>query len=409
MSEKFEVPPEHSRILSSPYTPSQPWSKIIIAFAAGLACAVLVITATFVWPRGNSDSAKVTAESSRVALAKKATTPAPKATDGSAQRDEAQRADTSASTESANAAPSEPTAQDDPCAREAWPYVSQKCAGKQRTRNVRVITTDRTAPSTIVTAVPETSPRASEPAPRTTDGSAPPAASVALAPTQAAPAESASNAATSAASAAPIAPAPSEQIASPIVTPAAASEVPMPKAKPDAIARTEPETTGSAPATETEREAPIAAAPAQESKSSRKSRERHDRRDARSNARRDTARANPDRQENARQSARQDESPFIGDEPRDSRASRSRGAQEQATRSTRSRTIQVDDDDDGVPATRSVRIRDDRRDARGDRRDERRIVIERAAEPERVERSYAREEKPKLPFPFFFLGGGNND
>ena len=95
MSEKFEVPPEHSRILSSPYTPSQPWSKIIIAFAAGLACAVLVITATFVWPRGNSDSAKVTAESSRIALAKKATTPPPKATDGSAQRDEAQPADTS--------------------------------------------------------------------------------------------------------------------------------------------------------------------------------------------------------------------------------------------------------------------------------------------------------------------------
>jgi hypothetical protein len=409
MSEKFDVPREHSRILSSPYTPSQPWTKIIIAFAAGLACAMLVITATFVWPRGNSDSAKVTAESSRVALAKKATTPAPKATDEPAPRDEAQPADASGSPDAANATPSEATAQDDPCAREAWPYVSQKCAGKQRTRNVRVITTDRTAPSTIVTAVPETSPRDTDPAPRTTDGAAPSAASVALAPSQAAPVESAPSAAT------PNAPAPAQETAAPNIVPtAAASEVPMPKAKPDAIARTEPETTGSAPAVEAEHQAPVAAAPVQESKSSRKSRERRDRHDARSNSRRDTARANPERQDNVGR----DDTRFVGDEPRDSRASRSRSAQEQATRSTRSRTIQVNDDDDAAPTTRSVRTRDERRnardarddgrDARGDRRDERRTVTERAAEPERVDRSYAREDKPRLPFPFFFLGGNND-
>jgi hypothetical protein len=98
--------------------------------------------------------------------------------------------------------------------------------------------------------------------------------------------------------------------------------------------------------------------------------------------------------------------------PDETHATRSRGAQEpttrqeQTTRSTRSRTIQGDDVD--VPTTRSSRARgerrDERREGRDERRDERRIVIERPAEQER---SYAREEKPRLPFPFFFFG--NND
>jgi hypothetical protein len=207
-----------------------------------------------------------------------------------------------------------------------------------------------------------------------------------------------------AASPAPTTPAPTEQVATQTTATPVADEVPMPKAKPDAIARTEPETTGSAPAVETERQAPVATPPAQESRSSRKSRDRRERQDARTNTRRDsreirdgregreirdsrdTARANPERV---------DEPRGASDEPR---ATRSRGAPEQATRSTRSRKIEVDGDDI-VVSTRNGR-------AREERRDEHRTVIERPAEPER---SYAREDKPRLPFPFFFLGGNNND
>ena len=43
------------------------------------------------------------------------------------------------------------------CEQQAWPYVDQQCRGAQPdqgTRTVRVISTDRTAPSTLVTAAP---------------------------------------------------------------------------------------------------------------------------------------------------------------------------------------------------------------------------------------------------------------
>src|SRR5262249_41343572 len=175
----------------------------------------------------------------------------------------------------------------------------------------------------------------------------------------------------------------------------AGEPVPMPRAKPDTIARVEPETTGSAPASETEH-AMTSAPAAQDMPSSRKSRAR---RDAREHPNSRTA--SPRDRENARPVERIDETREVreftdetrdqrsgGDEPR---ATHNRNT-EQATRSSRSRRIEVKDDK-SAPAARTTRVRGD----------ERRVVIERAAEPGRA---YVREEKPRMPFPFFF---GNND
>jgi hypothetical protein len=402
MAANFETPREHSRIIAGSYHTPTPWTKIILAFAAGLVCAVLVVMAGFAWPKAGSDQAKVTADQSRVALAKKSATTATQAPKVSsevpAQREaepgDATRAGDGATPGAAAQAP-DSTAQEDPCARETWPYVSQNCAAKQRTRSVRVIPTDRTAPQSIVTAAPEPASGPKE-AQGSAAGAAPgPAAtaSTSASDSAAAPARATDgNASPQTSVALPPAPAPSAP--SPNVAVQTAEPVPMPPPKPDTVARTEPETTGSAPATE-----PVGAvmpAPAvQESRSSRKSRERHDareRRDARTASRRDNARTNgkDDLFETTRDTREVRESsdepaagPFIGDEPR---IERSRN-QDQATRASRSRRIEVGHDE----STRSTR-----------RRDERRVVIERTAEPERA---YVREDKPKLPFPFFFLGG----
>ena len=66
------------------------------------------------------------------------------------------------------------------CEQQTWPYVDQRCRGAQsdrQTRAVRVISMDRTAPSTLMTVVPSPPPGAPS---RTTDGLSHGQASVAL-------------------------------------------------------------------------------------------------------------------------------------------------------------------------------------------------------------------------------------
>jgi hypothetical protein len=75
-----------------------------------------------------------------------------------------------AASDTASAPGGLPSQLGDSCEQQAWPYIDQQCRGAQPdrgTRAVRVVSTDRTAPSTLVTAVPPPPPGAVS---RTTDG-----------------------------------------------------------------------------------------------------------------------------------------------------------------------------------------------------------------------------------------------
>src|SRR3954452_2296657 len=77
-----------------------------------------------------------------------------------------------------SAAESEATSATTPCEKQAWPYVSKACsrdaANSASSRKIRVISTDRNAPATIVAPTPSLGEEATPP-PETRTASAPPA------------------------------------------------------------------------------------------------------------------------------------------------------------------------------------------------------------------------------------------
>jgi hypothetical protein len=176
--------------------PPRPWTKIIAAFAGGVACTFLLTTfITF-----SSTPRKPEAETSKLAQrtqggqpakpaptpspATKASDPAPQMQDAAADRTPASEEPSGGQTASVNETADADTAGkiDPSCAQQTWPYVNHGCAGteQQGTRSVRVISPDRGAPSTLTTTAPAQT--AARPRPRTTDGSATPDARAAKAP-----------------------------------------------------------------------------------------------------------------------------------------------------------------------------------------------------------------------------------
>lgn len=191
MSSLFEASPQDSRIFAAPAVPSRSWPKVVAAFAAGAACTFMVVLFFAQAPRVSrpppaakvaerADSSKVPqpATSSIAATteaAKHATSPdASKQPAAVPAQDSSRAAEVPAPMATPDGAAK--ATNEVPCERQTWPYVNHGCAdagSDQATRAVRVIPADRSAPSTVVTAKPQ-------PTPRTTDGMATNEASVAL-------------------------------------------------------------------------------------------------------------------------------------------------------------------------------------------------------------------------------------
>jgi hypothetical protein len=190
MSSLFEGSPQDSRIFAAPAAPGRSWPKIVAAFAAGATCTFVLVMFFAQAPRvsrplpaakvaQHADSSKVPQPSTAAipGAAKRAASPEASKQPAAVPAQESSRA--------ADVPVPAPTATPDgaakatnevPCERQTWPYVNHECAdagSDQATRAVRVIPTDRSAPSTVVTAKPQ-------PTPRTTDGMATNEASVAL-------------------------------------------------------------------------------------------------------------------------------------------------------------------------------------------------------------------------------------
>ena len=378
MSASLPDPPEHSRILQSspPAMPTQPWIKIIIGVTLGVICTFLLSTYLLAPSKPLEPDSRVAkwAESKHAEAAKSA--PAIGGTANpqeSSARTDASPPDDSASRDAA-------TNTGDPCDKQTWPYVSHECAAAQRTRNVRVIPTDKGAPTTIVTAAPTVTPP-----PPATDGQAP--------RQEPAPAAARVTVPSSAPEPAPLpAPAPTPRTApsaaaapAPVTSAAAPAEPPAPP-RPDPQAK--PQNPPAADNQATVNRAAVAPPLTQEAQPSRKSRERREARQRR--ARRDVEARREIPETTGSSDVRYEEMPRSGDEPL--RASRSR-ATDDDSRTARSRSIEIDSDH---VAPRSSRKRDERR----------RIVVE---EPE--ERNVVREERPRqrAPIPFLFLNGADND
>ena len=386
MSAGLQNPPEHSRILSTPSdpAPSQPWTKIIIGFTLGVVCTFLLSMFVFAPSKAPQPQSRVAkwAESKNTEAAKApgASSAAKSAAPAESGPDESASPPAPAA---ANAPQPEAQAQNDPCDQQTWPYVSAECAA-QRTRAVRVITTDKSAPSTIVTPAPVVPPRptdgqAARPDAAPSQTAAPPSAAI----TQPAPPSGAAS--TEAAAQAREAPAQSTAV------PAQPQTMPA-QAKPEAVAKTEPVAVD----TQTSVAPARSAQDAQPSKKSRERRESRHNRNRRDNAkteeaRRDNSEFNDTRRETVGSSdARYDDPSQVRQDSR--RTTRSRAVED--SRAPRQRAVEVDDDDT-MPA-RSSRRRDERR----------RIVIEQPAEEDRT---VVREQRPKASFPFFFLNGPDRD
>jgi hypothetical protein len=161
MASMFEGPPQDSRIFAAPDTPLRyrhPARSVRLvgaAFAAGAACAFLVLRFAADTPKAPPPAPK---------LARQADAPVPRAP--AAPPQPAQGANVAAApepappAETANAPADVAAAPPDEasCERQTWPYVNQQCvdaAPEQATREVRVIPTDRSAPATVVTAKPQ--------------------------------------------------------------------------------------------------------------------------------------------------------------------------------------------------------------------------------------------------------------
>jgi hypothetical protein len=360
----LQDPPEHSRILQTFEKPSQPWTKIIIGFTLGVVCTFLLAAFLFMPGKGSQSQSQSQSQSRVAKWAESKNAEAEKAK-AEAQRTETAPADDSASRDAA--------AVNDPCDKQTWPYVSHECAAAQRTRNVRVITTDKSAPQTVTTAAPVVPPR-------TTEGRAPEAQAPrpdATSQTTAVTTPNAAAPAPAAAPAAPPAPAPVTTAAAPAQpTPPPAPPAPEPQAKPQPAVDNQAST---APQPETQ--------PGKKSRDRREARQKRDRRDQEARRENRDSRDSRESRETTGFADPRVEEVRSGDEPR--RTSRSRDD----SRTNRSRV--VDSDDDNAPA-RSSRSRDERR----------RIVIERPAEE-----TVVREERPRQRalFPFFFLNGADND
>ena len=373
MSASLPDPPEHSRILQSspPAMPTQPWIKIIIGFTLGVVCTFLLSTYLLAPSKPLQPDSRMAkwAESKNAEAAKSAP-----ATGGTANAQESSgRTDASSPDDSASRDASAATNAGDPCDRQTWPYVSHECAAAQRTRNVRVIPTDKSAPTTIVTAAPTVTPP-----PPATNGQGPhqepPAAGVSMPSSAPAPRP---------------APAPTPATAPPAVAAPAPVTTAVAPAEPPAPPRPDPQAKPQGPAADRQasvNRAAVAPPSVQEAQPSRKSRERREARERR--ARRDAEARRQIRETTGSSDVRYEEMSRSGEEPL--RASRSR-ATDDDSRTVRSRSIEIDSDH--VPL-RSSRKRDERR----------RIVVE---EPD--ERNVVREERPRQRAPFPFLNGADND
>ena len=170
MSSAFEDAPQDVRTLSEAAAPPRPRTRTLAAFAAGIACTALV-SAVVAWPRqawhGAQSSQPHKVPSRKVAASLESNSRAVR--DSAAGMSAAAAAPVTAATPEAG---SQQAARPG-CERQTWPYVSHDCDDGQGrpTRSVRVITTDRSAPTMVKTAAPRVPVR-------TTDGSAPAAQAV---------------------------------------------------------------------------------------------------------------------------------------------------------------------------------------------------------------------------------------
>jgi hypothetical protein len=403
--------------------PPRPWTKFIAAFAGGVACTFLLTTfITF-----SSTPRKPEAETSKLAQrtqggqpakpaptpppAARASDPAPQTKDAAADRtpasDEASGAQTAAANETADA---DAGKSDRSCAQQTWPYVNHGCAGAdpQGTRSVRVISSDRGAPSTVTTTAP------AKPAARTTDGLATPDARAA----KAARGRETTGSSPSQASVA-LQPQPPARTESP--TPPAADDSTA-KPKPEAVARTEETTPSQASSTEMVKRVPLeSSATAEDTRPTSRSRDRHERRyearkdrgkreagENRASRSRDVrdghdnrnmrdggdlraSRASPDSRE-----ANDDDAPRAR-ASQEEVSPRSRAANDNGQRDRRPRSAS-NEDDDGYTLVRSQRTRDGGRVTVHER------PIEREAKEEAKET--VRERAPSTPF--FFNPAGTS-
>src|SRR5262245_16147252 len=269
--------------------PPRPWTKIIAAFAGGVACTFLLTTfITFSSapnkPKTEVGIGKVTQRTPGAQPAKSEPTPPPaakasdaKASDAASHAPEAAvdrkpagdepAGETAAVNETADA---NAAGKGDPsCAQHSWPYVNHGCAGAdaQGTRSVRVISPDRGAPTTLTTTAP-VQPSA-RPTPRTTDGSGTPDARTAKVP----PSRETTGSAPSQTSVAlqPLPPARTETPAPAVVDNSTA------KPKSETVARTEDSTPSQASSTEMVKRVPLESSSREEdARRTTRSRERHE-------------------------------------------------------------------------------------------------------------------------------------
>jgi len=189
MSSMFEGPSQPSRIFSAPPQRRLFWPKVLGAFAAGVVVTVLItkipsdpnpvpapVTSSKL---SRVEAAKQREQAAKVEQERKAATrgeasgsdtrpgelagaPAPAAQGGTASPAPQPDSTTAARAPAAPAAdPNQIAKQADElnCAQQTWPYVDEKCReangnANQSTRPVRVIPTDRSAPSSVTTAAP---------------------------------------------------------------------------------------------------------------------------------------------------------------------------------------------------------------------------------------------------------------
>jgi len=397
--------------------PPRPWTKVIAAFACGVACTFLLTTLITAFsstpdkPKTEVGIGKTAQRRQGAPPAKSEPTPptAAKASDSASHAKEAPADRTPASDEpsAAPAAAANETAdadaadKNDPCAQQTWPYVDHGCAGTKpnsENRSVRVISPDRSAPSTVTTTAPaQTSARP----PRSTDGSATPAPT-AKSPTSRETTGSSSPQVSLALQ--PVPPARTEN-----ATPAAVDSA-APKAKPETSARTEESTPSWPSSNEMVKRVPLESSPtAEDTRPKSRSRERHERRHE---ARKDRGK-HDSREARDNRDVRDARDPGESREARDSRytpeadddeaprarasqeevSPRSRAANNNGSRERRSRAA-ANEDDDGTTVVHFQRMRDGRR----------ATVYERPVEREAQET--ARERAPSTPFFFNPSGTG---
>jgi len=382
MSSPLEGAPQNSQIFSVPAVVRRSWLKLAaafaagVAFAAGAACSVLVITVLTAphkaaqpqetHPRTPTEAASDASPLPAARTEQPAALSSPQASQASASPAGPLPAAPAPVANSAPAAadPDDPGAKpsaDLNCERQTWPYVDHRCArpdanGRAK-RSVRVIATERSAPATITTAVPVR-------VQHTTDGLAPPPGSAAHRTTDGSSGDVTARA-----------PAASDRAQRPGGNIAAATDVPLPRPKPDALART----AAIASVPNELRQAAATAESAGEPRSLRKSGI------GRSQAHRGVARRDTATTGAGSETRRGNTDPREAQE--EGRAVRS-GMVEEPAGVVRPRAGTAPDD--GYILVRSYRMRDGRR------------ASVRQKQVEEEGGAAAREERPRPPFPFSF-------